>query len=368
MKKRVIKYLCVLFSAFVIICSVLSAIAYIYDPQNVYRWNENGLRYFSPMYSTASSIRTYDYDLAIIGSSMVQNFDADELAEAMSCKPLKLTIGAITPSETLWIYKCINEQSKANTFIVNIDLHRFTTDSISISSGRFTEYTYNATGISQFKYLLGYETWFRFIPIDLALTVVDSLQINLPESIEESIYTATNINRMCEFDNTNLPGEEKLYQLFSENVQSFNEGNDYFENLENGCKNMQFFLEELDKYLSGNEKLILLLPPYSVLYWAKLTEQQQQILFDMRKQLATFAQTRKNVLLMDFQSENYTTDLNKYMDSSHYGIEIENSILQDIINLNKNCTVAEITKNSEQIRINAELARKQAILKQSASE
>lgn len=360
MKNRTIKYICILFSVFIAVCGVLSTAAYIFDPQNVYRWNENGIRYFTPMYSTASSIRNYDYDLAVIGSSMVQNLDAAVLAEGMSRKPLKLTIGAITPDEILWIYKCANEQNKADTYIINIDLHRFTVDDIAVSPGRFTEYTYQPRGISQFRYLLGYETWFRFLPLDFALNLAEKTGLTLPDSFSGLIASSTDINRMCEFDNTKTPGAEKMYQSFIKNSKNFVEGSDDFSNLENGSANIKFFLSEIEKELSENERVYLLLPPYSAFYWAKQTQEQQNVLFAMRKQLADFADGYDNVYLLDFQAEEYTTDFDKYMDSNHYSDEIEEILAYDIVAANNSCSSDEVQKNSQQIKANADYVKMQA--------
>ncbi len=363
MKNRAVKYICILLSVFVGLGSLLSAIAFICDPQNVYRWNENGVRYYSPAHSTPSAVKNYDYDLLVIGSSMVQNIDAKHLSDSINCKPLKATISAMTPSELLWVYSCAQQQDKARRYIISLDLHRFTTSTaIEADAGRFPEYMYSAGGIKQFKYLLGYETWFRFIPLQLVLSAVEALNVPLPASFSNAIRSATDINTTCEWNNTVTPGEETLYKRYINNESAFNEG-DTSDFSDRSAESITTFLAAVECELDSDEELILFLPAYSALYWAKFSEKDTETLFEMRLKIAEFADKYTNVKLIDLQGEDFTTDLNLYVDSNHCAYELQKEIDEIIISQSVDCSLKDVEKNNAEISGHAEYIRQQAKLR-----
>ncbi len=343
--KKAIKFICIFLCAFIAAAGTLSAAAYCLDPQNVYRQNKNGVRYYNQLYSLAPSVRTYDYDYVFIGSSMMQNFDADYFANELGCKPLKLTLGALTAPELMWLYDCVQEQSKAKTYVINIDLHRFAAcEDVSADSGRMHEYMYNPTGLSQFKYLLGYETWLRFIPLQIGLTAIQKLKITLPESMN----SATDINTMTSWDDSTPPGKEKLYRDFADNNTGFNEG-DTSVFSRNATENMKVYLAKLAEKLDSSEEMIIYLPPYSALYWADKSEGQRSTLYELRCIIAAFASEHDNIHLLDLQAEDYVTDLDCYIDASHYAEKIRKVAQQNIINCKGEPDEEEIIRRNNKI-------------------
>ncbi len=350
MKNKAVKFICLLLSFFITATGVLCAAAYILDPQNVYRSNTNGVRYFSPIYSTAPAIRTADYDCVIIGSSMVQNFDASEIASQLECKPLKLALGALEPGELLWLYNNTQEQSNAKKYIINIDLHRFAaSESVEPNCGRFPEYMYEPSGLSQFKYLLGYETWFRFIPLQLALTAVEALNIPLPESFKGSFENATDINSAGCWNELNPPGEDALIDNFNSNTVVFNDGNTTVFS-DNALANMDYFLGQLAGKLDSDEEIIIYLPPYSSLYWADKDSKQLEAIFALREKIAVFAAKYDNIHLCDLQAESYVENLDLYMDKSHTSVTIRKIAQQSVITCTGEPTLHQIKDRNQTIK------------------
>ncbi|MEE1283674.1 MAG: hypothetical protein UHK54_02320 [Acutalibacteraceae bacterium] len=363
MKNKAVKFICLLLSFFITAIGILCAVAYILDPQNVYRSNTNGVRYFSPIYSTAPAIRTADYDCVIIGSSMVQNFDASEFASQLDCKPLKLALGALEPDELLWLYNNTQEQGKAKKYIINIDLHRFAAnESVEPNCGRFPEYMYHPSGLSQFKYLLGYETWFRFIPLQLALTTVETLNIPLPESFKGSFDNAIDINSAGCWNEQNPPGEDALIDAFNSNTVVFNDGDsDVYS--KNALANMDYFLDKLTDKLDSDEEIIIYLPPYSSLYWAEKNSKQLEIIFALREKIAVFAAKYDNIHLCDLQAESYVEKLDLYMDRSHASLTIRKIAQQAVITCTGEPTSHQIKDRNQTITTYANNALEKAKVK-----
>lgn len=344
---------------FIVATAALCTVAYSLDPQNVYRLNTNGVRFFNPTYSTAPAIRTAEYDCVIIGSSMVQNFDANEISLQFGCKPLKLAIGALEPCEMLWLYNCAQEQGKADKYIVNIDLHRFAaSENVREDSGRFPEYMYKPEGIKQFRYLLGYETWFRFIPLQIMLTAVDALNIPLPSSFSEAFETSTDINKIGSWDEKKPPGEEALLNQFNRNTVVFNDTTAPF--CESAEQNMEYLLTQFAEKLDGNEELTIYLPPCSSLYWAEKDSSELDVMFALREQIAAFASEHNNIHLCDLQAESYVTDLSLFMDASHSGIEIRKKSQQAVMSCEGEPSTQQIRENNEKIKGYAQSAAEKA--------
>lgn len=96
------------------------------------------------------------------------------------------------------------------------------------------------------------------------------------------------------------------------------------------------------------------------LYWAKESEEELEILFSLREQVARFAEGHKNIRLLDFQAEEYTTDLDKYIDFNHFGEEIQTRMETDITETIHSNTCEQVKQNSQTIRTFALSAREQA--------
>ncbi len=360
MKNRTVKFICLLLSVFIVTTGVLCSVAYVLDPQNVYRANTKGVRYFSPAYSIAPAIRTADYDCAIVGSSMVQNFDVSQIAAQHGCKPVKFALGALEPDELLWLYTCAQEQGKAKKYIVNIDLHRFASNKIVVSDcGRFRDYMYNPRGLSQFRYLLGYETWFRFIPLQIALSAVEFFDISLPESFSSSLEVATDINKAGCWDEENPPGEDALIKTFNSGAVVFNDGSSdtYSDEV---MEHMDFFLAYLADKLDSDEELTIYLPPYSSLYWADKDVSQLEVIFALREKIAAFAAEYPNIHLCDLQAEAYVADLDLYMDASHSSAAIRKKAQQAVMSCTGEPTVQQIKEKNLIIKLYADNALEKA--------
>ncbi len=350
MKKRLQKFIITFLSSLLAFTLVLCSFSFAFDPQNMYRWNEKGTRFFNTRFSAAGSVRNYDYDLIIIGSSMVQNFKAENVAEYFGCRPLKVTLGGMAANETLFAYNSAQKAGKAKTYIVNIDLHRIASaESICEDSGRFPDYMFDYRGIKKFKYLLGYETWFKFIPTDIVLSMASSAENIIPDSYKDKIDEGTDINTMCEWDNTVIPGREKLLENYHNNIKNFDEGdNSVFS--ENAVKNAEDIMNGFIKTLDDDEELIIYLPAYSVLYWSGKDNKQFETLIEMREKIVSIACKHENIKVLDFQGSEKINNLDLYFDENHYGKELCGYIESRLNSDEFTATKESVKKSSDFIR------------------
>lgn len=350
MKKRLQKFIIAFLSCFLVFALVLCTFSFAFDPQNIYRWNDKGTRFFNIRFSAAGSVKNYDYDLIIIGSSMVQNFKAENVAEYFGCKPLKVTLGGMAANETLFAYNSAQKADKAKTYIVNIDLHRIASaESICEDPGRFPDYMFDYTGVKKFKYLLGYETWFKFIPTDIILNLSSLAEKLIPASYIDKINENTDINSMCQWDNTDIPGREKLLEDYHNGVKNFDEGdNSVFS--PNAVKNAEDIMNDFIETLDSDEELIIYLPAYSVLYWADKNDEQLETLLKMREKIASIAEEHENIKVLDFQGTEKINNLDLYFDENHYGNELCDYIESKLNSDEFIATEESVKKSSDFIR------------------
>ena len=352
MKKKLPRFIISFFCFALVFSIILGAAAFAFDPQNMYRWNEKGVRIYNPRFSAAGSIMNYDYDTAIIGSSMVQTFNADTFAENFNCKPLKITLGGIFVKEILYVYDAAQKADKAKRYFVNVDLHKLAAQNrIYSSSGRFPKYMFNSGIFSQLQYLLGYETWFCFMPMDIALSASRLFWKHVPSSVKKSIAENTDINLMSKWDNSKIPGREKLIEDFRNNVKNFDEGEDSSHISDHAVENVEEFMNFLLEPLDDDEELIIYFPAYSILYWADKSDIQIETFFEMREFFVEIADRYPNVTVLDTQGIEEINDLDLYSDATHYGKTL-------CENIEKNLANGSYVATGESIKISSDFIKK----------
>ena len=147
--------------------------AWCIDPYMLYRVRDNQYLLNSRLV-TPGLIKNYDYDTVLIGSSMIQNTDMGLFREILGGKPLKITTGAISLTEIQKLTDKIGELGKAEHYYICLDQYLFAPEKWD-DMDRFPDYLMDDNPWNDYRYLLGYETWMRFIPIDIALSGAKAL-------------------------------------------------------------------------------------------------------------------------------------------------------------------------------------------------
>ena len=152
--------------------------AWCIDPYMLYRVRDNQYLLNSRLV-TPGLIKNYDYDTVLIGSSMIQNTDMQRFRDTLGGKPLKITTGAISLTEIQKLTDKIGELGKAQHYYICLDQYLFAPEKWD-DMDRFPDYLMDDNLWNDYRYLLGYETWMRFIPIDIALSGAKALGLSLP--------------------------------------------------------------------------------------------------------------------------------------------------------------------------------------------
>lgn len=290
----------------VLILAGISGIAYAIDPYFQYRVKDK--EYFlSAPYVNAGLIKNYDYDTLIIGSCMIGNFDMDRFRNELGMKPVKIENGAMGPNAIATFQNYASDIGRAKNYYINIDLASYQTD----EDGVMNEHLLKDDLLSTGKYLLGYETWFRFIPVDCGLMLYKAWRGEFPPG---KFTQRTSIDQN---------GAWNLDERFGRDVVIDNRLANRYEvsavDLDNLYDRMMIqideFLSEID-FESGSFTFIF--PPYSTLYWCDAQDQGYFDTFLDAKRYFVQELLAKNCTVYDFQSAQWANDLDNYQDSTHY--------------------------------------------------
>lgn len=319
-EKRIKSWLTKLFVSITCVLVILAMATWIVDPFLYYRINDSNHYLLNARFCNKGIIKNYDYDTVIIGSSMIQNFSMQSLREKSGWKPVKLTIGGMKLSEIEQMVRLASEQGRVKRFIINVDI-------ISDADGksRFPEYLYNHFAFDDVKYLLGYEAWMRFIPVDLMFNLLYRLNISLPEKFEAS----TKIDYIEDWSLNAKFGADvvlknylnKQYAVSTQNTEGM------YQRL---CSRFDDCLNNID--INSEKEYIILFPPYSALFWYNAEKEgYKDIILEVKKYLVAQLLKHKNIRIVDMQNIEEISDLNNYKDTTHFNLKVQEKFLDAIV-------------------------------------
>ena len=264
-----------------------------------------------------------NYDTILIGSSMSQNFDMDLFRSELGCNPLKIGIGGMSEDDQVEYIQLANRIGKADTYYLCIDISGYAAH----SSPKTIKYLMKDDPLSRIQYALSYESWFRFLPVDLAFTAVTKTGHQLPASYENRIK----IDRLGYWGDQYEYGEDIV--LEGRETGAFRVSDIDTEDLYNRMK------AGIDDYFSKldltNANYIFYFPPYSSLYFIERADEYGALVFD-------------------FQAEDFTKDLNIYRDTTHYIPEINDLMTKCFASGENIVTASDYALHKEKIIQNTE--------------
>lgn len=309
MKNKYAKWLIGVLAIALVLVTILSTVVYIVDPFFQFRVKDD--KYLiNVRFACGGLIKNYDYDALILGSSMTQNFDMDVFREVQGVNPLHIGIGGLEYEEELELLDLAYDAGRADKYFLSAELYMFTDDA---KKSRLPQYLLKDDLISRCRYFLNYEAWFRFVPIDLGLSLLDAAGIKVPAELKKK----TSIDNMENWEADFKFGEDVVVGNFKKG--SYNVSDVETDGLYNKMvKKIDVYFEKLQ--LDQGEH-ILFFPPYSMLYWSSRSDELFDILAAGKKYYIEKA-LEKGIKVYDFQAADFTSDLNNYKDLTHYKGEI----------------------------------------------
>ena len=309
------KWLLGFFAVLLVLCLIFSLVVYAVDPFFQFRVRDNTYM-LNGLYVSPGLIKNYDYDTLIIGSSMTQNFDMDQVREVLGVKPLHIGIGAMTCEEMSEYLALANKVGKAKTVYACIDQFNL---ALIDPGNKNTEYLMKDDVLSRIQYFFSYEAWFRFMPVDLGFAFLKAAGVQLPESISREI----SIDKLENFEHNYVFSEEEFLRKYEGEPRDESIDTDGFE---------ERMRAEADKFLNSvdfdSAEYVFFFPPYSGMYWCDAQDFGYFDAFMAAKEYFIERAEEHGATVYDFQAEDLICDLDNYTNSKHYGPEINDWMIE----------------------------------------
>lgn len=295
----------------------LAVLAYVVDPFFLFRVKDETYM-TSATFSTPGLVKNHQYNTALIGSSMVWDFDMPLLRETMMVEPLKVTIGAMTIKEMLTMMELLEQSGKVEQYIINVD---FPALAVNPENQKllYPEFLVDFNPWNDYLYLLGFETWMRFIPVDLAFLLADTLGINLPYNFVFS----RNIDNLGRSRTMFTYGRDIVLDSLRNRALSPLQINGLHETM------LQQANVLITSIAQTGKQTLVFFPPYSALFWldARIKGYDKDFL-EIKHHIINTLLAMNHVRVFDFQSATVVTDLNNYKDITHFSPEVSDWIIK----------------------------------------
>ncbi|MBE6708203.1 MAG: hypothetical protein E7578_03030 [Ruminococcaceae bacterium] len=329
-----IKWLIKTLSIVLVLFIVMSTVAYIVDPFFIYRHNAEREYWLQPDYTSMGLIMNAEYDTVIVGSSMTQNFNAEKFGDAVGGDVLKVNSGGLTVTEMCEYVDLIKDTGKAEKYYICIDLHLFA-KAAKEDTNRFREELCDGNVLNDFEYLLGFETWMRFVPVDLGLVLIDTIGYEYPEALKQK----TDVDRAGEWANDFVYGADIVWKGYTNGTNRISviDTNGLYDRM------VERFSELMNIIEGDSAEYTFFFAPYSALYWYDSKQCGYYDDFMKAKEYMAEELLADGHEVVDFQSMEYISDLDNYRDISHYSGEITELMTADFADgSNRINTVEEI--------------------------
>lgn len=301
------KWFVSLISITMVIVILVGALQFYLDPLLQYGGERGPLTYrtYTEIYCNPGIAKNYDYNSVLLGSSMVENTDINELNDLFDCKTIKVTYaGGSSYNHKRILDVCYNSGHTIDKVFWALDEYALTTD-VNTPRWPLPEYLYDEGRINDVSYLLNMDVFYYYSLYDLVATLKHQKKKMMCEGImvggDNSLFGKDKALATIPF-----PMEQK-----AEQEETYNE--DVF------TKNLnQNILPFIEKHPETEFNIIMV--PYSIFYWYERKSEGllASDFYNVRKTLGKLL-TYDNVKVHFFQDEKeIITNLDLYKDYTHY--------------------------------------------------
>lgn len=317
-KKKSLKWLVILLIAVMLLPPLLT---YIFDP--FYQYHKPFFNIKASLHDrdnqVVGTIRTFDYDSVLLGSSVAENFDTTFINNEFDCSTLKIIRASGSVADLLYYMDMAHKNQDLKQVFWCMDLFAFTSPTkVSLYDESIPRYLHTETILDDITYLYNKDIIFKEIPLSIAFSFMN---INTDGN-------AYNWSAKKEFS------AAKAMQAYQKPQQTLPSVDITAEKSELISANISMAIEEISSH--SETEYIIIFPPYSLLWWDcnytnGLTNEYFYILETLLPQLLEC----ENATVYYFQSEaDIVCNLDYYMDMLHYSPDINQYMLEQIVSDN----------------------------------
>lgn len=312
------KWFLLLISITMVIVLLFGSLQFYLDPLLQYGGERGPLTYrtYTEIYCNPGIAKNYDYNAVLLGSSMVENTDINELNDLFDCNTIKVTYaGGSSYNHKRILDVCYNSGHKIDKVFWALDEYALTTD-VNTPRWPLPEYLYDENRINDVSYLLNLDVFYYYTLIDIEGTIKHEKKAMMSEGImlgDDSLYCKKNALASISYP---MEQQEIIEESTYESVVEQNLLCNILPCVENHPETeFHFFMV-----------------PYSILYWYQIKRDGSLAaeLFNAKLAIEKLL-SYDNVKVHFFQNQtNIITNLDNYKDYSHYSPSINNWMIKEM--------------------------------------
>ncbi len=306
-----------LFIVIAVLLAFIAFIVFVFDPFYHYHKPWLGMKAVlnDKEYQCVGTLRNFDYDALIVGSSVMENNDNSWFDEAYGVKSVKAIRSYGATADLCYLLDVAYEEHDIKYVFYNIDPSSVYGDTnTTYESTGCPMYLYDKNPFNDIYYLFNRDVLFEKIPYEVASSFIGDYNENL----------SYNWAKWKSFGSEMALG---LY-LRTREVKEMLPERAYEEKVRG---NIALIEEEVKNH--PETKFIFFYPPYSMLWWdLTYREGETDAIIYCEKEITKALLKYDNVEVFCFQNEpEVTTNLDNYMDTIHFSPDINKWMLDQIL-------------------------------------
>lgn len=329
-KKSAVWYLA---SLIVLFLFLAAAIVVVFDP--FYQYHEPWFGLNAVLNDrdnqVVGTIRTFDYDSVLLGSSVAENYDSSFIDASFDCTTLKVIRASGSTADLLYYLDKAHRQQELKNVFWSMDIFALTASpQITLTSKDTPHYLHTDTVLDDWPYLWNKEILCETIPQMLAYSRMGmNTQGQAYNWARGKNFSAEGAMRAYD-----KPKEENVFYAAEDSADtSAEEVADALsmDEQQNLTENLSMIEEELSMHPDTSYTIIF--PPYSMMWWdCGYVNGVLETYFEVLEQTIPVLLTHNNAKVYFFVSDrDVICNLDNYMDMIHYSPDINQYMLEEIV-------------------------------------
>lgn len=297
---------------------ILIAVVVIFDPFYQYHKPLPGLKSVltDKEYQCVGTLRTFDYDSLIVGSSVCENYNNRWFDEGFDCTAIKAIRSYGATADLCYLLDIAYQYQDLKYVFYNIDPSSLSADTnTTYESTGCPMYLYDTNYLNDYSYVINKDVIMKKIPYMLAFSM-------------KGDYDEGNSYNWAQWKYFGADLATGMYNRRS-SVNTMYDGKSYYEKEYEG--NIALLESQVTAHPETTFKFFF--PPYSMLWWdsAYRSGERDSYLYKEEQAIAALLEY-DNVEIYYYQNEEeIITNLDNYMDIIHFSKDINQLICEKMI-------------------------------------
>lgn len=275
------------------------------------------------------TVRNFEYDSVLMGSSVAENFDTDFIDRTYGCSTLKIIRASGSVADLLYYLEMAQEEHDIKNVFWCLDIFAVSASpEITLDGGDIPRYLHTESVLDDIPYVYNKQVIMEKIPTMLAFSYLG----------RNTGGKAYNWSEGKDFSACNAM---RAYDRLSVSPDSMVDYVDFSEEISDITENLRRIKSQIAQY--PNTRYRFLIPPYSMLWWdcAYVNGQRDKMLYVLER-IFTELIGLENVEFYFFQDEEeIVCNLDNYMDMVHYSPKVNQYMLEQMAAGNRMLTAGD---------------------------